>query len=155
MVPIPAGEILEDEGAEGLRKTPLFLGIEVFFYVKRTGVVRVNNRKVLTAEISALVTRLVKEIVFGSLIFVVQDYKIIQIERNEKYQFPIAVKKKSVPMDLSPIAYSDPLQGIQSALSDLQFGQVVLKIQDGVVVQVERTEKRRFTNLTGLSGDGI
>ena len=116
---------------------------------------RVNNRKVLTAEISALVTRLVKEIVFGSLIFVVQDYIIIQIERNEKYQFPIAVKKKTVQLDLSPIAYSDPLQGIQSALSDLQFGQVVLKIRDGIVVQIERTEKRRFTNLTGLSGDGI
>jgi hypothetical protein len=33
---------------------------------------------------------------------------------------------------------------IEEALRGLQFGQVILTVQDGVVVQVERTERRRF-----------
>ncbi len=33
---------------------------------------------------------------------------------------------------------------IEEALRGLQFGQVTVTVQDGVVVQVERTERRRF-----------
>jgi len=36
------------------------------------------------------------------------------------------------------------LTHIEEALRGLQFGQVSLIVQDGVVVQVERTERRRF-----------
>ena len=33
---------------------------------------------------------------------------------------------------------------IDDALRGLQFGQITVIVQDGVVVQVERTERRRF-----------
>ncbi len=33
---------------------------------------------------------------------------------------------------------------IRRALSGLQFGTVSIAVQDGVVVQIDRTEKRRF-----------
>ena len=33
---------------------------------------------------------------------------------------------------------------IRKALSGLQFGTVSIAVQDGVVVQIDRTEKRRF-----------
>jgi hypothetical protein len=36
------------------------------------------------------------------------------------------------------------LTHIEEALRGLQFGQVSVIVQDGVVVQVERTERRRF-----------
>ena len=36
------------------------------------------------------------------------------------------------------------LRQIEEALRGVQYGQVTVVIQDGVVVQVERTEKRRF-----------
>jgi hypothetical protein len=36
------------------------------------------------------------------------------------------------------------LQQIEEALRGLQFGHVTVVVQDGVVVQVERTEKRRL-----------
>jgi hypothetical protein len=36
------------------------------------------------------------------------------------------------------------IQLLLNALRDLQFGQVTAIVQDGVVVQVERTEKRRL-----------
>jgi hypothetical protein len=37
-----------------------------------------------------------------------------------------------------------PLAEIEDALRGLQFGTVTVTVQDGVVVQVERTEKKRF-----------
>jgi hypothetical protein len=36
------------------------------------------------------------------------------------------------------------LRQVEEALRGLQFGQVTLTVQDGVVVQLERTERRRF-----------
>jgi hypothetical protein len=36
------------------------------------------------------------------------------------------------------------LRHVEEALRGLQFGAVTIVVQDGVVVQVERTERRRF-----------
>jgi hypothetical protein len=41
------------------------------------------------------------------------------------------------------------LQNVVDALRGLRFGAVILTVQDGVVVQVERTEKRRFQTRQG------
>jgi hypothetical protein len=35
-------------------------------------------------------------------------------------------------------------QNLEDALRDLQFGAITLIVQDGIVVQVERTERRRY-----------
>ena len=35
-------------------------------------------------------------------------------------------------------------QNVEDALRGLQFGSVTLLVQDGVVVQVERTERKRY-----------
>lgn len=37
------------------------------------------------------------------------------------------------------------LEKVRDALADLRFGTVTIVVQDGVVVQVERTEKVRLT----------
>jgi hypothetical protein len=36
------------------------------------------------------------------------------------------------------------LSQIEEALRGLRFGQVIVTVQDGVVLQIERTERRRF-----------
>jgi hypothetical protein len=36
------------------------------------------------------------------------------------------------------------LRYVEDALRELQYGTVTIVVQDGVVVQVERTERRRF-----------
>ncbi len=36
------------------------------------------------------------------------------------------------------------LNYVRQALAGLQFGQIAIIVQDGVVVQVERTERKRF-----------
>jgi hypothetical protein len=37
-----------------------------------------------------------------------------------------------------------PLEEIAAALRDLRFGSVNIIVQDGVVIQIDRTEKRRL-----------
>jgi hypothetical protein len=44
---------------------------------------------------------------------------------------------------------------ISEILSGLRFGQVVIVLKDGKVVQIERIEKHRVTSLEGLFGEGI
>jgi len=47
---------------------------------------------------------------------------------------------------------------IRQALRDLGYGHVTIIVQDGHVVQIERMEKRRFTNVAkqgGLGADGL
>jgi hypothetical protein len=43
------------------------------------------------------------------------------------------------PRQLEPV-----LEHIRRALAGLQFGQISVIVQDGVVVQVERVERKRF-----------
>jgi hypothetical protein len=44
----------------------------------------------------------------------------------------------------APAAFDATLHRISDALRGLRFGSVVAIVQDGVVVQIERTEKTRF-----------
>lgn len=39
---------------------------------------------------------------------------------------------------------NDKLEVIAKAIQDLQFGEVQITIQDGVIVQINRLEKQRF-----------
>ncbi len=41
------------------------------------------------------------------------------------------------------------LPQVEEALRHLEYGQVTITVQDGVVVQIERTERRRFQRRTG------
>ena len=47
------------------------------------------------------------------------------------------------------------MPGLAGALAGLQFGQVVIKFQAGRAIQIDRTEKRRWSDLMGIGGDGI
>ena len=40
------------------------------------------------------------------------------------------------------------LRELEAALRGLRFGQVIVTVQDGVVVQVERLERKRFQRTT-------
>ena len=40
----------------------------------------------------------------------------------------------------------DPLNQIRDSLRGLRFGSVNIIVQDGVVIQIDRTEKRRLRN---------
>ena len=57
---------------------------------------------------------------------------------NQESDFPTSKKKGPQP-DVHPA-----LVHVEEALRGLRFGQVIVTVQDGVAVQIERAEKRRL-----------
>ena len=51
---------------------------------------------------------------------------------------------KSEIRNLKSVDRDHELQQIREALSGLRFGSVTIVLQDGVVVQIDRTEKKRL-----------
>lgn len=44
---------------------------------------------------------------------------------------------------------------IAESIRGMRYGQIAIVIKNGKVVQIERTEKERFTGVEGKYGDGI
>ncbi|WP_425060084.1 hypothetical protein SCACP_07320 [Sporomusa carbonis] len=110
--------------------------------------------KHITDEVLALIEQSVQDISFGSITLVIQDSRVIQIEKLEKIricdQLPKAVVKTTAVASM-PGVRTRVLQSV----SGMEYGKVVIQIQAGQIMQVERTEKYRVGKLTGLNGDGI
>jgi hypothetical protein len=58
---------------------------------------------------------------------------------------PISHQPKSAAAEQENAA-DDPLNQIRDSLRGLRFGSVNIIVQDGVVIQIDRTEKRRLRN---------
>jgi hypothetical protein len=51
---------------------------------------------------------------------------------------PVTVRRNEAPLD------NEAVDAIRHALRGLRYGQIIVIVQDGVVVQVDRTERRRL-----------
>lgn len=93
----------------------------------------------------------------GNIALIYQNSRLVQIERNEKIR-PVDFKSE----------YKEGIQGLKEScdlpafrkrildnFEKMEFGQVVIVIKEGQIVQIDRTEKQRFSTLVGLYGDGI
>lgn len=49
-----------------------------------------------------------------------------------------------LPSDVRSDTTRKALKHVEEALRDLRYGEITLKIQDGVVIQVDRTVKQRL-----------
>jgi hypothetical protein len=58
-----------------------------------------------------------------------------------------AAKTSRLPSGSGKHKKPDVLAYVEQALSGLQYGQITLIVHDGVVVQIERTEKHRLNEL--------
>ena len=104
----------------------------------------------ISEQILAYIEQAVRDISFGSITLIVQDFRLIQMEKLEK------IRLTELP---KPENKTGPGNGIRTriiqSVSGLEYGKVVIQIQSGKITQVERTEKYRVGKLTGLNGDGI
>ena len=114
-----------------------------------------NGKKLLSGEIPVeimtYILRSLQEICYGKIALVAQDGRLIQVERSEK----LRVADCHVCREHEPIAPDDLpclAQKIRQSFQHLAYGQLVIVVKAGAVVQMERTEKNRFT---GLDGEGI
>jgi hypothetical protein len=64
-------------------------------------------------------------------------------EPTSQHHFPIAPERDS-NCDLS-------LDEVRASLKNLRYGSVTIIVQDGVIIQIDRTEKRRLQSRRAVS----
>ena len=106
---------------------------------------------VIPASVMQYILQCLQDICYGQVVLVAQDGRLIQVEREEKLRLAGAC----LPREHASMAEEDLTglaQRIRTAVIHLDFGQLVIVVKAGNVVQIERTVKQRFT---GLDGEGI
>ncbi|WP_295632202.1 YezD family protein [uncultured Mitsuokella sp.] len=89
---------------------------------------------------------------YGEMVLVAQDGVLMQVEWNEKRRLDCWHDTEDTDCLYSDRALSELSARIRKEFRLLQYGKLVLVIRKGRLMQLERTEKQRFT---GLDGEGI
>ena len=115
-----------------------------------------SKKTTITTVALDQIMAIVKDISHGNITLMTQNYRLVQIERNEKIR-PYDLEKPLPKAESSHeiCNYQAARAGILEACRTLEYGQVVIVIKDGKIVQIDRTEKQRFPSLVGINGDGI
>lgn len=110
----------------------------------------------ITPQIMDQIISILKSTFHGNVSLITQDGRLVQIERNEKIR-PCDIASKGNPINSTAEKQDDSAVRvkIQEACAALEYGQVVIVIKEGKIVQIDRTEKQRFPALMGIYGDGI
>lgn len=114
-----------------------------------------NPNSAISKHLMDQIVDVLKTTFHGNVTLVTQNFRLVQIERNEKIRpcdmvtrdQKLNVEKKSDYMQIG--------KKIQKEFGDLEYGQIVIVIKEGKIIQIERTEKHRFQEFTGLDGEGI
>jgi hypothetical protein len=110
--------------------------------------ISIAEPKILEGIISLL-----KRTYHGQIIIINQNYRVVQIERKENFS-PDELQNPS--LGLVDVGKPDQLvKKLREALAGLEYGQVSLVIKKGRLVQIERLQKVRLSDVQGLGGDGI
>jgi hypothetical protein len=107
-----------------------------------------SEEQMLERALSVMKTAL-ERMQFGTLTLVFQDGRPIQLDKQEKIRLEQAAAK-------NPAQNSDAWQsGVRQAAKGLAYGQIQLRVQNGRISQLERTDKQRFAEWEGVYGEGI
>lgn len=116
---------------------------------------KMSSIKPLSSQVFEIIEGFLYTVQYGQLILAIQDGIVVKIEKIEK--FIISTKNreaKCTKVDKS--LKKHPLQTkILTELQSIRYGQLVIRLDNGQVEQIEKTEKRRVNELEGLYGDGI
>ena len=108
-------------------------------------------------DLWAFVESEIQRIHHGTVTLIVQDGRLIQLDKAEKIRLNPADMAKVIEAGSAPGKKQGPQQlraRIAQALRGLRFGQLVIVLKDNSVVQIEKVEKHRVSDLAGF-GDGI
>lgn len=89
---------------------------------------------------------------YGEIVLVAQDGVLMQVEWSEKRRLDCWQESEDGENSYTERALADLAARIRKDFGLLQYGKLVLIIRKGRLLQLERTEKQRFT---GLDGEGI
>ncbi|MBP2628555.1 MAG: hypothetical protein H6Q68_3266 [Firmicutes bacterium] len=143
-----------------LRKGLFFLiiNIEVFDMLSKenkTGLKSKNSS--INPGIMDQIISILNSTFHGNVALIYQNSRLVQIERNEKIRpSDLNSGNNHLPQGLKENCDLPAVRlRIQAAFEKMEYGQVVIVIKEGKIVQIDRTEKQRFPELVGLYGDGI
>lgn len=109
----------------------------------------------ISKELMDKIVEILHSMVYGDMTLIAQNFRLVQIERNEKIRPSDMEEYGNIIKESCKNDYTTLCRKIQQQFHGLEYGQVVVVVKDGKIVQVERTEKYRFQNFTGLDGEGI
>mgnify|MGYP002660676728 FL=1 len=89
---------------------------------------------------------------YGEIVLVAQDGVLMQVEWSEKRRLDCWQDCEGGENSYTERTLADLAARIRKEFRLLQYGKLVLVIRKGRLMQLERTEKQRFT---GLAGEGI
>ena len=121
----------------------------------KTGLKSKNSS--ITPEIMDQIISILNNTCHGNVALIYQNSRLVQIERNEKIR-PVDLHSGNnyLPQGLKENCDLPAVRArIQEAFEKMEYGQVVIVIKEGRIIQIDRTEKQRFPTLVGLYGDGI
>lgn len=113
-----------------------------------------NGKVVIPNEIMTKIIRAIRDVTHGTVTLIIQDACVIQLERNEKIRLDQKADSGN-GLIITPNAEKNLSRRIVEAVNSLKYGQVLIAIKGGKVVQIERTEKLRVSLQEGMYGDGI
>lgn len=102
-------------------------------------------------EVMTYLLAQMQKISFGEIVLVAQDSVLVQIESQEK------LRLANWGQHLEERSWSSQHKAniqkhLRQEFARLSYGRLVIVIKNGNVIQMERTEKQRFT---GMDGEGI
>ena len=113
-----------------------------------------NPNSALSKHLMEQIVDVLKTTFHGNVTLVTQNFRLVQIERNEKIR-PCDMVTRDQKLNVEKKSdYTQIGKKIQKEFGDLEYGQIVIVIKEGKIIQIERTEKHRFQEFTGLDGEG-
>lgn len=91
---------------------------------------------------------MLQKICFGEVILTAQDGVLIQMEWSEKLRLDCWGEQREKAA-WAPGTIRRVAEHIRQEFAHLQFGRLVIVVKQGNVLQMERTEKQRFTRMYG------
>jgi|GEM_PF-964237 len=116
---------------------------------------RISQIRPLPPQVLDIIIHFLHTVDYGCLIMAIQDGHVVKIEKNEKFIISAKSREKRY-VSYDKIPGQHPVQGqIITELQDIEFGQLIIRLEHGQVEQIEKTKKHRIPELEGINGDGI
>lgn len=105
-------------------------------------------------EVMGYILDSLQRLSFGEVVLVAQDGVLVQVEWSEKLRTTdILAGEGATERHVWEAAELDYVAAhVRAEFRELCYGRLVIVVKRGAVVQIERTEKQRFT---GMYGEGI
>jgi hypothetical protein len=117
--------------------------------------IRLSPGKALPLQVLDIIGSFLYNVQYGVLIVVIQDGIVIKIEQTEKFVITAKSRDRKHVIEALP-AKLHPLQDkIVAEIQTLMYGQLIIRMDNGQVNQIEKTEKKRPHEIEGSNGDGI